>query len=110
MEEKIEKSFHNLSVNDKQAVVRALISDIVILSGEIELDTQYRLRKSKMFYCAALVYCRAFGTQQAAAYEPNCSCGAKWRRHDPKVAHGVASKRRTVGKCTKNIGVPEGRP
>lgn len=37
MEEKLEKSFHTLSIKDKQAVARALISDIVILPGEIEI-------------------------------------------------------------------------
>jgi site-specific DNA recombinase len=37
MEEKLDKSSQNLSIKDKQAVVRALISDIVILPGEIEI-------------------------------------------------------------------------
>jgi hypothetical protein len=37
MKEKLDNSFQNLSIKDRQTVARALITDIVIMSGEIEI-------------------------------------------------------------------------
>jgi site-specific DNA recombinase len=52
MEEKIEKSYHTLSIKDKQVIVRALVSDIVILPGEIEIKHAIQpLEKQNVLLC-----------------------------------------------------------